>query len=361
MKKQKKGKAEYRIQKTGHLSKYLVSVVIGLFLAGALWIQDNVKETRFPASEKPVELYANQTEDNLTKTFTSAIGSAKKSVLLTVYSLTDPQIIASLRTKSQQGVDVRVICDAKASPYIDSKLGPHIHTTRRFGPGLMHQKILVIDGSQSWIGSANMTTESLRMHGNLVAGIDHPAFASTLTSKANTMTIEGETTPFPYQTFLMGGQKVELWFLPDNKNAIHRLKDLIRSAQKTIRIAMFTWTRHDLAQEVINATRRGVKTEVVIDHYSGKGASAKVVKLLSKNGINIRLSSGGPLLHHKFLYIDGNLLVNGSANWTRAAFKQNDDCFLVIHNLTPRQTQQMDTLWSTIADDAIKSKDERTE
>jgi phosphatidylserine/phosphatidylglycerophosphate/cardiolipin synthase-like enzyme len=131
-----------------------------------------------------------------------------------------------------------------------------------------------------------------------------------------------------------------------------RLKKLIQGAQKSVRVAMFTWTRQDLAKTVINAAKRGVKTEVVIDHCAGKGAGAKIVKLLKDNNIDVYLSTGTPLLHHKFLYIDNKYLVNGSANWTKAAFTQNDDCFIVIHDLTDKQNEQMETLWNVILNES---------
>lgn len=330
------------------IKRYLLSTVFALFCALALWIVDDAKTTHAPQPNSPAELHANQLEDDLTHTFADAIGSAKESVLLIVYSLTDPKIIKSLKEKSLHGVDVKVICDAKASPYIDSKLGAKVATTRRFGPGLMHQKILVIDKQKTWLGSANMTTESLRLHGNLVTSMDSPLVADHIYAKANTLGVEGRGKVFDHKEFALGSQKVELWFLPDCRDASLKLKSLIRSAKKTVRVAMFTWTRNDLAKAVIDAANRGVDTEVVIDHYSGKGASEKIFKLLKINGVKVSLSQGGPLLHHKFLYIDGETLVNGSANWTKAAFTQNDDCFIVIHHLTTPQKNKMDTLWKTI-------------
>ena len=349
-----KKKLPFLFKPQRYLKHYLCSVLVALILAGALWVHDATQPTPPPASGQTAVLYTNQINDDLAKTFTAAIENARHSILLVVYSLTDPTIIASLRQKSQQGVDVRVITDAEASPYTDKKLGSKISNLRRFGPGLMHQKILVIDGHQTWIGSANMTTESLRMHGNLVAAMDDPLLAQAIIAKAKTMKAEGHELPFPFETFNIGGQPIELWFLPDNKDAILRLKKLIRSTEKTLRVAMFTWTRQDLANEVIAASKRGVQAQVVIDHYSGKGASAKIVNLLKKNGVPVFLSRGGPLLHHKFLYIDGKTLVNGSANWTKKAFTQNDDCFIVVHDLTNNQRKCMEALWDKIYSEAME-------
>lgn len=339
---------------TKRLKNYLISFVFALFLTASLLILENTNTYTPPKAGSTPELYASQLDGDLTHTFTSAIKEANQSVLLIVYSLTDPKIIACLKEKSRQGIPVKVICDAKASPYIDSKLGPKVQTTRRFGPGLMHQKILVVDNKKTWIGSANMTSDSLRLHGNLVTGFDSPHLAENIIAKAQTIDVEGRGPAFNHQDFNIGGQLVELWFLPDNKEASLKIKSLIRGAQKTLRIAMFTWTRYDLAKAVIAAAKRGVDTQVVIDHYSGKGASEIVVKMLKENGVDIALSRGGPLLHHKFMYIDGNTLVNGSANWTKAAFTQNDDCFIVINGITNEQKMKMDSVWQTIWKESSK-------
>lgn len=338
---------------TAKLKKTLLSALFALAFALAAWIHESDTPTRVPAEDHPIELYANQSRDDLTTTFTSAICSAEHSVTLLIYSLTDPSIISCLNKKCAEGVPVHVVCDATGSPEISKKLNENITLIRRFGPGLMHQKILVIDNEKTWLGSANMTTESLRLHGNLVHAIHSRHFAETIMKKASAMQEEGKAPPVREAQFRLGGQEVELWFLPENKRASVRIKDLIRQATKTLKVAMFTWTRYDFANTVIDAAKRGVQTEVVIDRKQGMGSGAAIVKLLKDNNINVSLSEGNALLHHKFLYIDGDTLVNGSANWTKRAFTQNDDCFIVVHDLTMQQNQQMDALWSSIKRESI--------
>jgi len=339
---------------TKRIKTYLMTLLFSFICAIAFWIGGQPVGIQSIDSTVSIGFYANQANDDLSHVFTTAIDDAKKSVLLLIYSLTDRKVINCLKNQSRKGVDVKVVCDAKASPYADSKLGDLVDTTRRYGPGLMHQKILVVDEEKVWLGSANMTTESLRMHGNLVIALNSKNLAQKIHQKAENLGIEGKGAPFLNENFMIGGQEIELWFLPDDQKALLRIKNLIGSAKKTIRIAMFTWTRHDLAQAVIDAQKRGVETQVVIDHYSGKGASSAVVKMLKDNGVHTSLSLEGPLLHHKFLYIDNQILVNGSANWTKRAFTQNDDCFIVIHNLTTQQNQQMDHLWKIILKESVK-------
>lgn len=330
------------------LKRFILPFLIALIVGSTLWIGRVLEEKHLPSSGKQIELYTNQTGDDLTLAFTDAIDRAEKSVLLIVYSITDKSVIDILKKKSFQGVKIRLICDAKASPYVDTKLGPTIVTIKRFGLGLMHLKILVVDDKETWIGSANMTSESLRMHGNLIAAMDSTAVAEYITAKASTMQANGFGSAFAERTFDIGGQDVELWFLPDNLRAISRLKTLIYEAQKTIKIAMFTWTRYDFAQAVVDAHRRGVDVEVVLDQNAGKGAGSKIATMLKDSGIKVSLSQGNALLHHKFMYIDSRTLVNGSANWTKAAFNANDDCFIVISHLNEEQKKRMDALWNVI-------------
>lgn len=299
----------------------------------------------------PAQLYANQNQDDLHAVFLSGINEAKKSIHLTIFSLTDRRVIQALKKKSEEGVAVTIICDAKSCPDLSSRLGTKVKCHRRICPGIMHQKILVVDAEKSWIGSANLTSESLRIHGNLVQSVHSVPFSAALLEKADSLIQGKRGVPFP-QNFNIGGQKVELWFLPENRAALSRLLGLIQSAKKSVRIAMFTWTHWDLAKAVIDAKQRGIKVEVALDRQSSKGASQKIAKLFKQKSVPIRFSKGNALLHHKFIYIDDGILVNGSTNWTQAAFTKNDDCFMIFHDLTKQQRETMERLWEVITADS---------
>ncbi len=303
--------------------------------------------TSLSPSPDTLKLYSNQTQDDLKALYLSAIHNAKESITFSIYSLVNQDVIQALNQKVEAGIPVHIVCDAKASVGISRKL-PKATIVKRLSQGLMHQKILIVDQKQILLGSANMTTESLQTHGNLVFNLHHPALAHALTKKAKSMDEEGNTSKLMHCQTTIGSQDLELWVLPDDPDAVKRMIQLFQSAKKTIKVAMFTWTRSDFTQELIAASRRGVKVEAVIDRYSGKGTSAKVVRMLSEAGIPVSLSTGQGLLHHKFAYIDDAILVNGSANWTQSAFKSNDDCFIVLDTLLPEQKTKMNQLWQTI-------------
>lgn len=319
-------------------------VLIGL---GTLFVLEH-KEARLPQTDQVPLLYGNQVQNDLGKSLVASIDQAKQSVLLLVYTLTDRRIIAALNRKAEQNIPVEVIVDGKASSQVEGRLNPKIKLLKRFGDGLMHLKILVIDQRQVWLGSANMTSDSLHMHGNLMTAVDSPPLAEAITAHAQLLKPDGITKPNGPYAFLLGGQKMEIWFLPDYGRAVSYIKQLIHGAKKTIRVAMFTWTRHDFAHALVDAKLQGVDVQVALDQYAANGAGATAVQILQRGGIPVRVSVGAPLLHYKWMEIDGEILVSGSANWTRSAFTQNDDCFIVLHSLTPEQQKTMDSVWKVL-------------
>jgi len=290
-----------------------------------------------PEKGYPPSLYSNQTRNDLKLTMNRAISMAKKSIFLEMFSLSDDNIINALKKKADAGVNITIVLDKNYARKAMRLLSDHASITVGNCKGLMHKKILIIDNTMVWIGSSNMTTESLRMHDNLLIGVHSPELAKTIT--ANT----------PSHEHIVGGQHIEYWSLPtDGSAAVKHLIELIDAAHGRIRIAMFTWTNQDLANAVIAAKRRGIDIAVAIDYTSGHGASSNVITMLKNADIPTTLNQGLGLLHHKFAYIDDTILVNGSANWTKAAFNKNADCFLVLHNLTPNQQKFMNNLWSVI-------------
>lgn len=309
------------------------------------WLGYKVTHTELPSTTSPAILYATEARQDLQVTFSQAIDEAKKSICLAIYSLSDTKVINALRRASERGVEVQVVCDQTASSGIANKLGSGIKTTYRKSKGLMHLKILVIDRKVSYCGSANLTTGSLKRHSNLVSGIQSRPLASYLIKKIENLNSEGLVHPLKNETFSLPSQKIEMWTFPDNAHGEMRVKKLIQEAKKSVQVAMFTWTRFDLADEIVKAQKRGIKVEVVIDRNSSTNVSKKVAEKLLKAGVKVRVNQGQELLHHKCLIIDHKTLLNGSANWTKAAFTNNDDCFLIITPLNNAQKLTLRKMW----------------
>jgi cardiolipin synthase len=257
-----------------------------------------------------------------------------------MFGLNDPSILHALSEKTKRHLPVTIYYDSKGSPDIRTAMkGAVIHPV--LTPGIMHQKILILDDETVFLGSANFTHASLKMHDNLVIGLKNQKIAHFLKEKVPNTT--------GYMRCLVGGQDVELWLLPDLKgHALTDLKRKIKQASSSIRIALFTLTHHVLLEELIQAKKRGVNVTVILDMHSSLGASAEAVGILEEANIPVLISQGVQLMHHKFAYIDDRILITGSANWTKAAFAKNSDCLVVLHNVTPEQKSCMKRIWKAL-------------
>lgn len=312
------------------LVRWLFSIATLLLL---FYLNETQSLEEIHTGEPPV-LYSSICRDNLEDLFLEAITGAERSILLVIYSLSDTKLIQALNKKADKDVCVKVIHDLTTPHYGFQKLSPKVEKQGVKLSGLMHRKILVVDGEKVWLGSANWTTESLKVHDNLVIGVVDPLLAQT---------IEQEE---PFSHFALGGQQVEFWSLPQKgKEGLKRVVEAIDQAKKSIRVAMFTWTHAELTQAIIHAQTRGVSVEIFLDRGQARGVSHATLEKLVQARIPVRLSSGQGLLHHKFVWIDEELLINGSANWTVAAFTKNHDCFLILYPLTQSQNAKMQELW----------------
>jgi phosphatidylserine/phosphatidylglycerophosphate/cardiolipin synthase-like enzyme len=264
-----------------------------------------------------------------------------------MFGLSDVSILNALAHKT---IPTMIYYDPNSCPNLWNAL-PNAELYPVHGYGLMHQKILICDQETIFIGSANMTKSSLTMHDNLVIGFKNPKIAQFL--------IEKTPSSPGYLRGTVGGQEVEIWLLPDPRgHALQDLRKKIRAARESLKIALFTFTHPGLVDEVIAAHNRGVLVTLIIDMHSGLGASNTAIEKIKKSGVQVLTSKGIQLLHHKFILLDNQTLVSGSANWTKAAFYKNSDCILTIHQLNDEQKKFMDRMWTRLESEArpIKKK-----
>ena len=112
--------------------------------------------------------------------------------------------------------------------------------------------------------------------------------------------------------------------------------DRLAGAQKTLDIAMYAFTDRALADEVIRLARRGVRVRIYRDgeqyeeeekNAAKYGDEAVSEMLRGESGIELRVKprSRRDLMHLKAYEIDGRLLRDGSANWSQAGEKVQDN------------------------------------
>lgn len=328
--------------------KFITAGILTFLVLLIAYAYTNYRTPDLPKGNSVASLYSNQMDHDLKNIYLKAIYSAKKSILVLNYSIRDLSIINALSEQSRRGIDVRVITDAGTSGNLKNLIGSSVKIDYKQGEGIMHLKLMVIDDNQVWIGSANMTGDSLNRNGNLIFAINSPVLAQAVNNEAKSLFNFSQKPPSPV-ALQLPNQKIELWFLPTaGKTALNRLLNLIYQAKSSIRIAMFAWTHSRLAEAVIDAHNRGILVEVVLDREQAFNSEGSVYKKLLGAGVSVALSNTNDLLHYKMAWIDKEILINGSSNWTLSAFNKNDDCILIVDPLTNEQQQAMSKLWKTI-------------
>lgn len=302
----------------------------GILFFFFLWLFYAATTVSLPSPQTPIQLYSNQTHQDLKLLFLQTLKKANRSIFIAMYGLTDPDVLRLLQKKEQEGLPISILYDPSASgpiPLKNSRLYPIL------SEGLMHRKIVVIDETLVFLGSANMTPSSLKIHDNLVVGLYHPGLATFLSN--------------PPESHFSLGNRGELFLLPD-LTALEKVVECLDRAEKRLRIALFTLTHPLLIDAMIRAHARGVDVRVALDVHTGKGASAKALEKLLSAGVPVYLSQGQQLFHHKWALIDDKKLLIGSANWTQAAFTKNQDCLLVLEELSKKERKFLKNLWQKI-------------
>lgn len=304
---------------------------------------------RFPSASSPVVLYSNQTNTCLKRLNLAALNRAKHSIVIHSFALTDPQILTRLIKAKDQGQAITVITDYRNNPPSFASLAPLLNWSAIKTSGLMHEKILLIDNDISFLGTANMTYESMKMHDNLVLGFYSEKLNRFLQDYSKRIPLKRSFKNTTSELFHLGHQTLELWMLPFKGSApLDRMVEIISKAQKSIDISIFTLTHPKILNALIDAKKRGVHLRVFLDLTSAKGASCKATKILTDQAVPIFVSQGLQLLHHKMMLVDKKTFVLGSANWTKSAFEKNHDFFFILTELSKNQLSQITNVFKKI-------------
>jgi phosphatidylserine/phosphatidylglycerophosphate/cardiolipin synthase-like enzyme len=139
-------------------------------------------------------------------------------------------------------------------------------------------------------------------------------------------------------------------FLSPKGGTSAKIVQEINHAQDTIDIAIYSFTRDEIADALIAAKNRGVEIRILADSSQASGTGSEIVRLES-NGFQLKRTNGGGggILHDKFAIFDGRLVLTGSYNWSTAAEEDNDENAVFICERSVIQAFQtnFNLMWST--------------
>jgi phosphatidylserine/phosphatidylglycerophosphate/cardiolipin synthase-like enzyme len=91
-----------------------------------------------------------------------------------------------------------------------------------------------------------------------------------------------------------------------------------------------------LVKELINAKKRAIKVEVILDAREGEDRTTKrnrhTGKILSDGGVEVIFDPLIKTTHAKSMVVDGRLTLLGSTNWTYYALSNNNEVSVLIQS-----------------------------
>lgn len=115
----------------------------------------------------------------------------------------------------------------------------------------------------------------------------------------------------------------------ENPSSLLKFLTFLSDAKKSVDICIYVFTQPAMANILTNLVKAGVNVRVITDGAEDDATSNQMDKL-RKSGIVIKSNKRhtGALMHHKFVIVDGQLLLAGSFNWTNKAVVSNYEAVL---------------------------------
>jgi len=126
---------------------------------------------------------------------------------------------------------------------------------------------------------------------------------------------------------------VDVYFSPRG-GATDAVVRVIASAGSEILVQAYSFTSVPIAKALLDARRRGVRIEVILDK-SQRRERYSSADFLVHGGIPTYIDARHAIAHNKIMIIDRNTLITGSFNFTKAAEEKNAENLLVIRHNKP--------------------------
>ena len=149
---------------------------------------------------------------------------------------------------------------------------------------------------------------------------------------------------------------VEVAFSPNGGGAALIIRT-IGEAKKTIQVQAYSFTNADIAKALLEAHKRAVNVRVVLDK-SQETEKYTSATFLANSGVPVRIDDDFAIAHSKIMIIDGETVITGSFNFTKAAEERNAENVLVIRgNKELAKLYLQNWQWRWDASEAYKRKD----
>jgi phosphatidylserine/phosphatidylglycerophosphate/cardiolipin synthase-like enzyme len=267
-----------------------------------------------------------------------AIDAARLSIDVAAYSITLNSVRAALIRAHDRGATVRVVMEStnmdRSDPQRLLEAGIPVIGDNR--DGLMHDKFMVIDKSEVWMGSMNFTDAGTYDDNNNFMRIRSTKIAEDYSKEFDEMFLDNKfgedvvpETPNPIVN--IDGTQLDVYFSPDD-GVINALVPLLQSAQKSIFFLAYSFTSNQLGDIVREKAKAGVTVAGVMDDEQVRSNQGTEFDPFRQAGLDVRLDGNEGLMHHKVFIIDQKIVAFGSYNFSQSAEERNDENLIIVYN-----------------------------
>lgn len=282
-------------------------------------------------------------DESLAVQLLQGIACATTTLDIVVYDINAPCLVDAIleAVEANPELVVRVVTEFETCGRVGGVLACELSRLEEAGAAevvldnrasyLMHDKIMIIDGVEAVISTANWTDNGLCEEHNGSVFTDDPVIVSALSAEFDRFFVD-ESFGAPEWAEPVDGVTMDLFFSPSGADWQDEMLRQIEEADGTIRFMIFAFTREDLAAAMIAAADRGVVVQGVISHrfYT---ATYPAIVAMDEADLDIRVAN----VHHKSTLIEsssGDVLVTGSGNLSTAAREHNNEVVLFVDDPT---------------------------
>lgn len=262
-----------------------------------------------------------------------SINKAEKTVHCAFYDLNLNDLIGAIAKKSSSA-DVKVIIDTEN--YDGQIKGNNIKIAKTNAK--MHNKFCIIDNNIVLTGSTNPTNNDAHKNNNNLIIINSDYIAENYENEFNELWngIYSKGNNVKYNKIHTPIGQIENYFCPEdcaleNNGGLYRIIELIRNAESSVKIASFSFTHEELADELLKADIKGINVYVLMERRQRNVQNSQYARA-KDFGLNIKVDGNKYNMHHKFMVIDGKIVITGSPNFSFSGFNRNDENMLIIFN-----------------------------
>ena len=267
-----------------------------------------------------------------------ALDSARLSIDVAAYSLGLNSVRNALLRAHDRGVTVRIVMETdnvdRSDPQILMKAGVPIVDDRL--QGLMHDKFIVIDKSEVWLGSMNYTDSSTYEDNNNMIRIRSAKIAEDYLQEFEEMFSDNMFGPnvvaqTPNPTVTIDDTRIDVYFSPDD-HVINALAALLSAAQESIYFLAFSFTSNELGDIVREKAQAGLTISGVMDREQVLTNQGTEFDPFRQAKLDVVIDGIEGQMHHKVFIVDDKIVALGSYNFSKSAEERNDENMIIVYN-----------------------------